>query len=224
MSNFDPSPSSEVTIEMELFFQLQSLVTGVSLSASFSFFPSKPLGCYGDGGLVVFEDAESCEHARLRAQHGARKGAKYNSLVPGWNSRLDGIQAAILSAKLPDVPQAHADRQAVAARYAEGLADLDADLKLPDVSSGHALHQYTVTVRDPNRRDPLMRHCAAREVETAVVYPWPLDRQDAFRQFALGDLPVARQVSAQILSLPCWSGLREDEVGRVIDAVRGFFA
>ncbi len=185
--------------------------------ACFSFYPTKNLGALGDGGLVATADPGLAERVRLLQQYGWRE--RYVSAIPGLNSRLDEVQAAVLRVKLRYLDAENARRRAIAARYD---AELPGDrLRLPRVMpyGRHVYHLYVV--RSP-RRDALQAALRARGVGTAVHYPVPVHCQPAYAHLELcaGALPVTEELAAQILSLPLYPEMTDAEVTQVVDAVR----
>lgn len=194
--------------------------------AAFSFFPSKPLGCYGDGGLCVFEEVIDREYAAMLARHGTGQGNKYESITVGRNSRLDTIQAAILDVKLSYCNEARLRRMAIARRYNEAFEDhLLHQLETPALTKGHAMHCYTIQV-DHGRRDELMAYLREQGIDAAVVYPLPLHAQPAFsgmRRTGLG-FQEAEETAERILTLPCWDGMTSHEVNTVISSVIDFYS
>jgi len=185
----------------------------------FSFFPTKNLGAYGDGGLVVTNDDELAERVRMLRVHGSKP--KYYHHLVGTNSRLDALQAAILRAKLPHLDEWTAARQKIAARYDERLRDIpgiEIPFRAPDRT--HIFHQYTIRVLD-GRRDALQKHLKGKGVETQVYYPLPLHLQPCFRHLGYqeGDLPESERASREVLSLPMFPELREEEVAYVVKEV-----
>ena len=189
----------------------------------YSFFPTKPLGGLGDGGMVVTRDGELAERMRRLRQHGAAEKHLYREL--GGNYRLDALQAAFLRVKLPYLEAWLSERRAIAVAYAEGLAGIDA-LVLPVTreETAPAWAHYVLRVRD-GRRDELGRHLDALGVSTAVYYPRPLHLQPVFAGlgYARGDFPNAERAADEVLAIPMFAGLTEAERGRVIEGVRGFF-
>lgn len=194
-----------------------------------SFFPSKNLGCYGDGGAVLSGIPEWLDQARLIANHGSKK--KYHNEVVGVNSRLDAMQAAVLRAKLPHLDAFTAARQAAADRYDALLSDLE-EIETPHRAhyGTHVFHQYTIRVsgNDPVRRDALMDHLNALNIPCYVYYPIPLhllpiykDNPDSCR---FGEMTHTLQAANEVLSLPMHTELTADEQQQVADAVRSFFA
>ncbi len=185
-----------------------------------SFYPSKPLGAYGDGGAVITEDDELDAALRSLRNHGEGAFA-YDHVRIGVNSRLDAIQAAVLRAKLKIFPDEIAARNRAAAYYSAGLADVVQVPRLaPGASSVWA--QYTLRLAD---RDGLRAHLQEAGIPTAVHYPRPLHHQPAYRDFptARDSLPVAERLAAEVVSLPMHGYLTEAVQDRIIARVRSFF-
>jgi dTDP-4-amino-4,6-dideoxygalactose transaminase len=184
--------------------------------AAFSFYPTKNLGAFGDGGLVATNDAGLRERLVGLREYGWRD--RYVSAFPGTNSRLDALQAAILSVKLSRLDADNERRRAIAARYSAGLAALG--LALPTTASGieHVFHQYVI--RTP-ARDELAAHLAGRSIHTGIHYPVPVHLQPAYRErdLVFGDLENTEQVCQEILSLPMFPQLADADVDRVIAAI-----
>jgi dTDP-4-amino-4,6-dideoxygalactose transaminase len=180
----------------------------------FSFFPSKNLGCCGDGGLIGTDDDALADTARALRVHGSRR--KYFNETVGYNSRLDELQAAILRVKLPHVEVWNAGRRRVAHGYARLLAGHDA-IVLPSADEGHVFHQYTVRV--PGRdRDRLQARLAEEGVETMVYYPVPCHRLKVYEQsHARVSCPNAERLCGEVLSLPIWAEM-EPEVQEAVAA------
>ncbi|MGI4762885.1 MAG: DegT/DnrJ/EryC1/StrS family aminotransferase [Janthinobacterium lividum] len=185
-----------------------------------SFFPSKNLGCLGDGGALFTRDAARADLLRQLANHG--QSQKYRHQRIGLNSRLDTLQAALLRVKLRHLPAAQAARQAVAARYDAALASLPG-LQIParDARSSHVFHQYTIKVKDAGRRDALQAHLKAHGVPSAVYYPLPVHAQPAYEYlgYRLGQFSVAERLCGQVLSLPVHPGLTVGQVEVVASLV-----
>lgn len=184
-----------------------------------SFFPSKPLGCFGDGGMVFTSDDALADRVRGLRNHG--QWERYRHRAIGINGRLDEIQAAVLLGKFPRFEQELAERSRLGARYSERLADV---VSVPAVAAGnsHVYAQYTI--RTP-KRDELAAHLNENGVPTAVHYPIPLHRQEAFRGlgYGPGDFPEAEKASQEVLSLPMSACLSERDQDEVIRQVRRFF-
>lgn len=181
--------------------------------AAFSFYPTKNLGAFGDGGAVTGTDAALVEKVRLLRQYGWRR--RYVSDQPGRNSRLDELQSAILRVRLPRLDADNARRAALAARYAERLRG--APLTLPAVAGDrtHVWHQYVV--RTPQREE-LRARLEAQGVRCGVLYPVPLHRQPAYHRPELS-LPVTERACAEVLSLPLHPGLDPGDVDTLSDLV-----
>lgn len=185
--------------------------------AAFSFYPTKNLGALGDGGAVCGTDAGLLEQVRLLRQYGWRK--RYVSEMPGRNSRLDELQAAILRVQLARLDAANNRRTELARRYLAGLKRLP--LVLPAAAEGrtHCWHQFVV--RTP-RREELRVHLEKRGVLCGVLYPVPVHRQPAYHDAAVS-LPHTEQACAEVLSLPLHPGLGDEDADRVIREVTAFF-
>ena len=192
----------------------------------FSFFPSKNLGGFGDGGLVVTGDDALAERARVLRGHGARP--KHHHAVMGGNFRLDALQAALLRVKLPGLGAAIARRAAHAARYdalfrEAGLAG--GALGLPEAAPGATFNQYVVRVHGEGVRDRLRAFLQERGVGTEVYYPVPLHRQPCFAELGQGEgsCPHAEAAARETLALPIFPELEAEEVGYVVEGVAAFF-
>ncbi len=186
--------------------------------AGFSFYPGKNLGAYGDAGAVTTDDHDLADRVRLLRNYGSR--VKYHNELPGFNSRLDPLQAAMLRAKLLRLDDWNARRRAVAARYRAGL-DGVRDLVLPVVPDGIDPVWHLFVVRHP-RRDDLQRRLAERSVGTLIHYPIPPHRSEAYRTlgYPAGAFPLAEAMAQSVLSLPMGPHLRDEDVDAVIEAVR----
>ncbi len=188
-----------------------------ALVTTTSFFPAKPLGCYGDGGAVFTDDDKVAEALRSIRVHG--QGAdKYDNVRIGMTGRLDTIQAAVLIEKLKIFQDEIEARNRVAARYAEGLKDVAI---VPQVASGYGSvwAQYTIRVE---KRDALAAVLSSRGVPTAIYYPKPLHRQEPYKRYPVAGngLPVTDKLAAEVISLPMHPYLDEPTQDRVIAAVR----
>ena len=188
-----------------------------ALLTTTSFFPAKPLGCYGDGGAVFTDDDKLAEILRSIRVHG--QGAdKYDNVRIGMTGRLDTIQAAILIEKLKIFQDEIEARNRVAQRYAAGLKDVAI---VPEVASGYGSvwAQYTIRVE---KRDALAAVLQTRGVPTAIYYPKPLHRQEPYKRFLIAGngLPVTDKLAAEVISLPMHPYLDEPTQERVISAVR----
>ncbi|HKP28913.1 MAG TPA: DegT/DnrJ/EryC1/StrS family aminotransferase [Gemmatimonadales bacterium] len=189
---------------------------------SFSFFPSKNLGAYGDAGMMVCQsDTLADRLKRLRLHGGARQ---YHHDEVGTNSRLDTLQAAALHAKLPFLAGWSEARRQNAARYAEGLAGLSqVTTPATDTANEHIFHQYTLRVE---RRDALQQFLKERDIGSAVYYPLPLHLQPCFAYLGYqpGRLPVTEDAASQVLSLPIYPELSRAQLDWVVESIRAFYA
>jgi dTDP-4-amino-4,6-dideoxygalactose transaminase len=192
----------------------------VGKAGCFSFFPTKNLGAWGDGGAVVTVDGEIATRVRWLRAHGAI--APYVHYAAGRNSRLDAVQAAVLLAKVPHLASWQAARDRLAARYAVELAGLPLSVPVaPAPPARHAWHAFVV--RTP-RRDALSAFLHERGVETRVYYPLSLNRQPCFEPLGEPEMPVSEEACRMALALPFHPALSDDAQAYVIDAVRAFFA
>jgi dTDP-4-amino-4,6-dideoxygalactose transaminase len=183
-----------------------------------SFFPAKPLGCYGDGGAILTDDEDLARTLRSIRVHG-QGSDKYDNVRLGLTARLDTMQAAVLREKLKIFKDEIAARNAVAERYAQALGNVVA---VPRVAAGNTSVWAQYTLRVPGgHRDGLAAALKARGVPTAIYYPKPLHRQTAYRHFpvAEGGLPVSERLSAEVVSLPMHPYLDEATQARIIAAV-----
>jgi dTDP-4-amino-4,6-dideoxygalactose transaminase len=189
---------------------------------SFSFFPSKNLGAYGDAGMMVCQDDGLAERLKRLRLHGGAKQYFHDEV--GTNSRLDTLQAAALHAKLPFLAGWSEGRRKNAARYAEGLAGV-AGVRTPvtDRANEHIFHQYTLEVE---RRDALQAFLKERDIGSAVYYPLPLHLQPCFSHlgYTSGSLPVTEAVADRVLSLPIYPELSRAQQDWVIESIRAFYA
>ena len=187
----------------------------------FSFFPSKNLGGWGDGGMVVANDQAMADRVRsLRTHGGARQ--YYHDEV-GINSRLDALQAVVLLAKLPYLASWSAARRANAGRYARMLGGLSAVCPpVTDPANEHIFHQYVI---ECDRRDELLAHLKAKDIGCAVYYPLALHLQPCFRflGYKPGAFPVAEAATGRVLALPVYPELTEAQQQYVVDSIRGFY-
>ena len=187
-----------------------------------SFFPSKNLGAYGDGGMMVTQDDALAERLRRLRLHGGSKQYFHDEV--GFNSRLDTLHAAVLLAKLPHLADWSAARARHAARYTEAFSGHPAICPpRTDPANEHIFNQYTIRVP---RRDELQAHLKARGIGNSIYYPLSLHLQPCFAHlgYAKGSLPVSEAATEQVVSLPVYPELTEAQQQTVIDAVRGFYA
>lgn len=183
----------------------------------FSFFPTKNLGAYGDGGMLVTDSDEIAAQALMLRAHGSKK--KYFNEMVGYNSRLDEMQAAILRVKLPHLDEWNEGRYQAALRYQELLADAEGIVTpFIDPKAKHVFHQYTVRVR-AGRRDELQRRLAEADIATMIYYPVPLHRLPMYHDPQLA-LRLAEHAAEEALSLPIWPGIPQAVQERVARAIR----
>jgi dTDP-4-amino-4,6-dideoxygalactose transaminase len=187
-----------------------------------SFFPTKNLGAFGDGGALYTNNDELALNMRSIANHGMRKRYYYKQV--GMNSRLDAIQAAILDIKLKYLDQFVAARQAAADFYDQklgGVPGLTTPTRVP--YSSHTFHQYTIQV--PGKRDELQKFLAIKGIPSMIYYPLPLHLQEAYQYLGhrKGDFPVSEKLSEQVLSLPMHTELTDEQLDYITSAIREFF-
>ncbi|MEV4738873.1 DegT/DnrJ/EryC1/StrS family aminotransferase [Streptomyces sp. NPDC049555] len=192
-------------------------------AAAFSFYPTKVLGAYGDGGAVVTADEETDARLRRLRYYGMQE-RYYVVETPGHNSRLDEVQAEILRRKLRRLDAYIAGRRAVAERYRQGLGDVP-DLVLPRVAEGNDHVYYVHVVRHPDR-DRILKALTAYDIHLNISYPWPVHTMTGFAHLGVGKgaLPVTERLAGEIFSLPMYPSLRADEQDRVIGALREVIA
>jgi dTDP-4-amino-4,6-dideoxygalactose transaminase len=199
-------------------------------AAAFSFYPTKNLSAMGDAGLVTTLSAAIDEHARVLRAHGMRRRYYHDEI--GWNSRLDSLQAAVLEVKLRYLPKWNQQRRDHAARYdelfrgarltaattAEGVV-----LPITDPRAGHIFHQYVI--RAP-RRDALRQYLTERQIGSEIYYPLPLHLQTSLASlgYKQGDFPLSEAAAHEVLALPMYPELRDDEQQTVVDAIAAFYA
>jgi dTDP-4-amino-4,6-dideoxygalactose transaminase len=184
---------------------------------AFSFFPTKNLGCYGDGGLLTTNDDTVADMAAMLRAHGSRK--KYFNEEIGYNSRLDEIQAAILRVKLPHLQRANEGRRLAAARYDGLLRDVTGVPPPVERSyTSHVYHQYTVRI-DGGRRDEMQLYLDREGISTMIYYPVPLHQLPVYKE--LGYRFLESEIAArEVLSLPIWPNIAEETQAQVVAAIR----
>ena len=188
-----------------------------------SFFPSKNLGCYGDGGALFTNDDQLAEQIRCLTNHGMK--VRYHHDMIGVNSRLDTIQAAILRVKLPHLDEYNRARLAAAEKYNAALSDIDG-LETPVTAAftTHIFHQYTLKVKN-GQRDALKKHLDEQGIPNMVYYPIPLHRQKAFEPYVTENdsFPVSETICGEVLSLPMHTELDDEQIEQITSAVKSFF-
>ncbi|MFJ2609234.1 DegT/DnrJ/EryC1/StrS family aminotransferase [Streptomyces sp. NPDC087425] len=187
-------------------------------AAAFSFYPTKVLGAYGDGGAVLTSDAEVDRRLRRLRYYGMEE-RYYVTDLPAHNSRLDEVQAEILRRKLHRLDTYVTARREIAQRYAEGLGDTD--LVLPETAPGNDHVHYVYVVRHP-RRDAIIEALRERDIELNISYPWPVHTMTGFAYLGYreGSLPVTERLAREIFSLPMYPSLAPEAQDRVIEALR----
>jgi dTDP-4-amino-4,6-dideoxygalactose transaminase len=182
----------------------------------FSFFPSKNLGCYGDGGMVTTNSPELAEQVKVLRNHGSK--VRYHHSVIGFNSRLDEIQAVILRAKLKHIRAYNEGRRRVAHLYTELLRGSAVTPPVEDGKGVHVYHQYTVLT---DHRDSIMAALTSAEIASAIYYPIPLHRQEVFAaDYAGVSLPVSENTAARCMSLPVFPEMTEEQVREVVRVIK----
>lgn len=189
----------------------------------FSFFPTKNLGAFGDGGMAVTGNAAAKARLRLLKSHGSSPKEKYRHLELGVNSRLDAIQAAILSIKIGHLAEWNEKRNEIAQRYSDGLKGAG-DVAVPYVAPGasHVFHQYSIRT---GRRNRLREYLTKKGIPTMIHYPLPLHLQPAFKYlgYKTGDFPEAELAAREVLSLPMYPELEQKSQDTVIRAIKDFY-
>jgi dTDP-4-amino-4,6-dideoxygalactose transaminase len=185
-----------------------------------SFFPSKTLGAYGDGGMVVTNREELAEKLRVLRMHGG-KGKYYHSL-PGYNSRLDALQAAILRVKLKYLEEWNEKRRKNAHYYNKLFADMKLILPFEANYGKHIYYLYTIRLK---KRDELKKYLESKGISSATYYPLPLHRQEVYRYLGYkeGDFPQAEKASGEVLSLPMYPELDKKEQEEIARVIKEFF-
>lgn len=190
---------------------------------STSFFPSKNLGCYGDGGALITNNDELAKKMRMIANHGQEK--KYYHKVLGCNSRLDTIQAAILNVKIKHLDLYSEARNAMALFYDSAFAEID-ELEIPErqLNSTHVFHQYTLKVKN-GKRNELQKYLSEKGIPSMVYYPLPLYKQEAFQQFVSADfkLDTTEKLCDEVLSLPIHTEMNIEHINFICNTIKFFF-
>ena len=202
----------------------------LGVTAAFSFYPTKNLSAYGDAGIVTTTDLEMAEHMRRLRNHGSPQRYYHDEF--GWNGRIDAIQAAVLRVKLPHIADWNQKRRQHAATYDRLLADaglISANSASPvralarSPQATHVFHQYVIRA---DRRDELRKFLTERKIGSEIYYPLPLHLQNVFAYLGLkaGDLPVAEQAAKEVLALPMFPELTDDEIRLVVESISGFYS
>lgn len=192
-------------------------------NACFSFFPSKNLGAMGDGGMIITNSKKLNDKIRLLKNHGSASNQKYKNLILGVNSRLDAIQAAVLSVKLKHLNNWNNKRQKVASYYSRNLKDVK-EIRLPVISdeNKHVFHQYTIRAQ---KSDDLKKFLEKNKIPTMIYYPLPLHLQPALNYlgYKKGDFPESEKASKEVLSLPIYPELTPGEQDLIVKKIKEFY-
>lgn len=189
---------------------------GIGLAGAHSFFPSKNLGCYGDGGMITTNDDSVADMLLMLRNHGSKE--RYYHEVIGYNSRLDELQAVVLRAKLKHLPQYNQERRRAAHRYSNGLAGSVVTPPHEDGKGTHVYHQYTVL---SEQRDAVMKKLADNQIASAIYYPVPLHQQKVFADICKDvKLPITEHIAAQCMSLPIYPELEDSQIDQIIDVIQ----
>jgi dTDP-4-amino-4,6-dideoxygalactose transaminase len=186
-----------------------------------SFFPSKNLGCYGDGGAIVTNDEHLAKRCKMIANHG--QSVKYHHEVIGMNSRLDTLQAAILRVKLRNLDRFTAERQAAAEHYDRELGEIP-QIQIPAraKNSTHVFHQYCMVLETPEQRSGLQEHLKRHGIPSMIYYPLPLYKQAAYKQDIA--LPVTEYLCDRILALPMGTNMESEQLDFITSTIKHYFS
>jgi dTDP-4-amino-4,6-dideoxygalactose transaminase len=188
----------------------------IGVAGAFSFYPTKNLGALGDGGAVVTNDPALAD--RIKRLRNGGQADRYQHLEAGVNSRLDELQAAVLRARLPWLPAWTDARRRLARTYRARLADAPID-PIPECDAGHVYHLFVVRSRE---RSELQAHLAARGIETLIHYPVPVPAQPALRTASPADCPMAARACSEVVSLPLYPAMTDDDVNEIAAALGSF--
>lgn len=183
-------------------------------SGCFSFFPSKNLGCYGDGGMVTTNSDQVAEQLLKLRNHGSQQ--RYHHDLVGLNSRLDEIQAVVLRTKLNHIDNFNRQRYQVAQQYNRLLADTPVITPCEDGIGNHVFHQYTTLMPE---REKVMEHLQQQGIACAIYYPIPLHKQSVFKELHAVSLPVTEEIASRCLSLPIYPELGSQQIERIVNAI-----
>jgi len=189
--------------------------------ACFSFFPSKNFGAYGDGGMIVTNDEELSQKAKMLRDYGQAK--KYHHELQGQNSRLDSIQAAVLLAKLPHLDTWNDNRRKSAQLYNELLSDVEVTTPVEGEGYRHIYHLYVIRTK---KRDEMLEYLKTKDVFCGIHYPIPIHLQNAYKDlpYKKGDFPITEEYADEILSLPMYPELTEEQIHYVVDRTEEFIS
>lgn len=188
-------------------------------ASGFSFYPGKNLGALGDAGAIVTNDEELANKIKAIGNYGSEK--KYHHIYKGINSRLDEVQAAFLRIKLKQIERWNEERRRIAKKYNEGINNVQI---IKPVEIDYAKHVWHLYVIRTERRDELQEYLKKKGIDTIIHYPIPMHMQKAYRDlgFEEGSFPIAEKISNEVLSLPMWYGMKNEEIEYVIDALNSF--
>ncbi len=185
--------------------------------AEFSFYPGKNLGCLGDGGCITTNDEELADKVRELRNYGSNQ--KYIHNEKGFNSRLDELQASILSVKLPYLDKWNNDRRRIASRFNNEIKNEKIKLPVENVDNYHVYHQYVVQVDD---RENFQEYLKKYDIPTMVHYPRAIHKQKAYEEFNKLDLPIAEELASKVVSLPMYYGLTDEEIDYIINVINKY--
>lgn len=182
---------------------------------AFSFYPTKNLGCYGDGGMITTDSDEIADQLKLYRNHGSR--VKYQHEVVGFNSRLDELQAVVLRVKMKHIDEYNRERRRVAHAYNALLEDTRVITPHEDKIGRHIYHQYTILAAN---RKQITEHLKQQGIAYAIYYPMPLHRQKAFFNTKQPALPITEKIADECLSLPLFPEMKQEQIERVVNAIK----
>jgi dTDP-4-amino-4,6-dideoxygalactose transaminase len=192
---------------------------GIGTMAAFSFYFTKNLGAYGEGGMVTTNDSDLAHRVQMLRDHGSEK--RYYHEFLGWNARLDELQAAVLHVKLPHLDRWNELRRQDAALYNQAMQSLDLIIPCEAPHNRHVYHLYVIRSK---QRDELRQYLNEKGIGTGIHYPVPIHLQKPFSEYGLGpgSLPVTETITGEILSLPMYPELKNEQIDRVVEQVRSF--
>jgi dTDP-4-amino-4,6-dideoxygalactose transaminase len=189
----------------------------LGMISAFSFYPGKNLGALGDGGAVVTNDPKLARKVKSYSNYGSEK--RYYHVYKGTNSRLDEVQAGFLTIKLQRIDFWNSERARIAERYRKGIQNPQIILPVVDQNCRHVWHIFAIRCKS---RDRLQKYLRERGIETLIHYPFPINKQMAYQGEKMPAMPIAEEISSQVLSLPLYYGMKDEEVEYVMDAVNAY--
>lgn len=191
--------------------------------ACYSFYPSKNLGAFGDGGFVATDDPELASAVRKLREYG--ESEKYQHEIVGYNSRLDAIQAAVLNGKLDHLDDWNSERRDAAAKYRDRLENTPLELPIEAEWGKHIYHLYVVRAESETQRDALQNYLESSGISTGIHYPIPVHQQPSYQelQCSFERLPVTEDIASKILSLPMYPEITDQQINAVCDAIKQFY-